>query len=422
MGSRYLVVGAGGREHALARKLADDGVVFVAPGNAGIAADPAIAGCVAIKVDDLEGLAAWAEEHAITLTVVGPEAPLAAGVVDVFEARGLSILGPDAYCAQLESSKVFAKSVMVEAGVATARFEVFEDFRQAEVFVSKARHPLVIKADGLAGGKGTVVSADVCESRAVLHDFMVKQKFGVAAQRVLVEEFLRGKELSFMVLADGKDVFPLATSQDHKRLADGDVGPNTGGMGALVPAPGVSAALASQILEEIVRPVLRALEARGHVYRGFLYAGVMVTDAGPQVLEFNVRLGDPEAQALLFGMQARLGPVLEAAARGAGRDFGDFRPACAVVLAAAGYPESPVLGSAIAWGEALPETIVYSAGVASRGGALVVGGGRVVTVVARGDDLEEAVARAYERANSLRFEGQQMRSDLGRQRFDHSHE
>ncbi|MFU8805970.1 MAG: phosphoribosylamine--glycine ligase, partial [Bradymonadaceae bacterium] len=318
----FLVIGSGGREHTLAWRLSrapDKPRVFVAPGNDGIAADPSIlGGSVDIKIDDFKGLAAFARKYDITLTVVGPEGPLCGGLVDYFEAQGLRIFGPRQDAAELEGSKAFSKDIMRAARVPTADFEVFDEIDDALRHITRTPHPLVIKADGLAAGKGVVISGSVEESRKTLESFMEDRFFGEASSRVIIEEHLVGPELSFMATIDGEHILALATSQDHKRVGEGDTGPNTGGMGAFTPSPHGSRELEQKIIDTVLRPVLDELGSRGISYRGFLYAGLMLTEAGPKVLEFNVRMGDPETQALLFalGDEVDLGEVLMDATRG----------------------------------------------------------------------------------------------------------
>ncbi len=415
--ARYLVIGSGGREHALAWRLAREGAeVFVAPGSDAIARTP---GCRTVPVapSDHDELAAFAKREKVDLTIVGPEAPLCAGLADLFVSRSLPIFGPRRDGARLEGSKTFAKEVMRAAGVPTAAHETFTDFDTAREWIESAPHPLVIKADGLAAGKGVVISEDVAQSVETLREFLIEERFGEASGTVVVEEFLRGPELSFMVITDGERVVRLPTSQDHKRLLDGDRGPNTGGMGAVTPSPWSDPALEEQIETTVIHPVLRELRTRGIDYRGFLYAGLMLTDTGPKVLEFNVRLGDPETQALLFGLSEPLGPVLEAAAREeltSGVLAG--QPACCVVLAAAGYPTDAVKGATI---EGLTSTrddaFVFHAGTARDGDRWVVAGGRVLGVTARGASPTEARSAAYDLAGEIRWDGRQMRLDIGRE-------
>lgn len=413
MAKRYLVVGSGGREHALAWKLASEGAdVWVAPGNAGMAGDERLSGCVPIDALDFDALMDFAQKQRVDLTVVGPEAPLCAGIVDAFEARQLPIFGPTRYCAQLEGSKAFSKGLMAEAGVPTAAYQRFELLAEAAEFVTNQPHPLVIKADGLAAGKGVVVSPDVTTSLDTLQAFMAQGRHGSAGRTVIVENCLTGPEVSFMVVCDGRAAWPMATSRDHKRLLDGDRGPNTGGMGAITPSPDTSPELEAYVIETVIRPVLETLEARGHVYRGFLYAGLMLTPDGPKVLEFNCRLGDPETQALMVAMRGELGALLEAAAAGRGRATGRFESACAVVVAAAGYPDQPQRGAALHVSPTGAQ--IFYAGVARGEQGLVVDGGRVATVVACAHAPEDARNEAYAGVSAIHFEGMQVRGDIGR--------
>ncbi len=421
MGRRYLVVGAGGREHALAWKLAqgaDVESVWVAPGNAGIAADPDITGCLDIAVGDFSALEAFAKENDVTLTVVGPEAPLVDGIVDHFQSAGLAIFGPSAAAAQLEASKAFSKEVMRKAEVPTANFAVFDDEADAIAHIEMARHPLVIKADGLAGGKGVVISQSVDESRETLQSFMAGAKFGESSKTVLIEDFLEGPELSFIVVTDGENVVPLATSRDHKRVGEGDTGPNTGGMGAITPSPNDSLDLQTEIVEMVIRPVLRQMKQRGAPFSGFLYAGLMLTQDGPYVLEFNVRMGDPETQPLLFALNADFGALLESCVAGTLKDgrLSESDAACAIVLASAGYPATPQKGFVI---EGLdtdfgPHTKVFHAGTTrDDSGAFINNGGRVLAVTARGASPADARERAYEAAQHIHWEGMHFRRDIG---------
>lgn len=421
---RILVVGSGGREHALAWRLSLDSdapTVFVAPGNDGIDADERIlGGCVLIQEDAISDLADFAVAQDIDLTVVGPEAPLCAGITDAFRARGLTILGPDAASAQLEASKVFAKNVMNHAGVRTASFETFDVLAQALEYVRRVSHPVVIKADGLAGGKGVVISHSLDLSEKTLTSYMMDGRFGQAGARVVVEEFLSGVELSFMVLTDGERAITLPTSQDHKRLGDGDSGPNTGGMGAISPSPHATRELELMVQDEVITPVLEYMRAQGHTYRGFLYAGLMITDHGAYVLEFNVRLGDPETQALMMGLRGDLGPLFERAALGAlssDDDFVSSEPTCCVVLASKGYPLSPETGYVIqglSQVQACDEIKVFHAATRCNDeGVWSNQGGRVLGVTARARDAYMARVCAYEGVQAITWEGMTFRKDIG---------
>ncbi len=414
--TRYLVVGSGGREHAIAWKLSTetDAVVFVAPGSAGIAATEGVR-CVDLAATHHQALADFAVRERIDLTVVGPEVPLVAGIADHFRARDLCILGPGAAAAQLEGSKAFAKDVMRAAGIPTAAYQAFEDLEPALDYVAHAAHPLVIKADGLAGGKGVVISDDLATSASTLRDFMGQRRFGEASERVVIEECLTGPELSFIVVTDGNGIVTLSTSRDHKRLRDGDRGPNTGGMGAITPSPDATPALDRQLVDTIVRPTLDELRARGLDYRGFLYVGLMLTPTGPQVLEFNVRLGDPETQALLVAMETDLGPTLVDAATGTLQSgtLATTRSACCVVLAADGYPEAPRRGELISPIPHSDVAHVFHAGTSAEADGFATAGGRVLAVVARGDDGAEARRNAYRLAAEITWDGRQMRTDIG---------
>lgn len=420
---KFLVLGSGGREHAIAWKLAsahDAPAVYVAPGNDGIAADPLIAGCHKVDLADHDAVAALAKSLEVDLTIVGPEAPLCAGIVDDFQARDLPVFGPVKAGAMLEASKRFAKEIMDAAGVQTASWETFDALDAALTHVAQSEHPLVIKADGLAGGKGVVISQDLATSQQTLREYMADARFGDASASVVIEEFLEGVELSFMVLTDGARVVPLATSQDHKRLLDNDQGPNTGGMGAISPSPHASDALTSNLVDDVIRPVLGELEARGIHYKGFLYAGLMLTARGPYVLEFNVRLGDPETQALMSAMEADLGEVLLASVSGGvlPESLASERAACCLVLASHGYPFSPRKGDAISGLEDVvsqdASVSVFHAGTRrDEQGVFLTNGGRVLGVTATGPSLDDAKTAAYKAAALISWDGMQLRGDIG---------
>ena len=415
---KLLVIGSGGREHALAWKLAASPrvqKVFVAPGNGGTAREPGVEN---VAIHDLQGLADFAAREQIYLTVVGPEAPLAAGVVDLFRERGLRIFGPTRAAAQLESSKAFAKSFLVRHGIPTAAYESFGDARAAHAYVDACGAPIVVKADGLAAGKGVVVAATAAEAHAAIDRILVHRAMGDAGATLVIEEFLDGEEASFIVLVDGERSLALATSQDHKRLRDGDDGPNTGGMGAYSPAPVVTPALHARIVREIVAPTVRGMAKDGIPYSGFLYAGVMIDRAGnPKVLEFNCRLGDPETQPIVMRLKSDLLPLLEHALDGKLDRIEaqwDRRAALGVVLAAANYPETPRRGDAITGiPPAAEDCHVFHAGTELRDGALVTSGGRVLCVTALGDSVKMAQKRAYETVAAIRFDGMQYRCDIG---------
>ena len=415
---KLLVIGSGGREHALAWKLASSPrvqKVFVAPGNGGTARE---AGVENVAITDLAALADFAAREQIQLTVVGPEAPLAAGVVDLFRERGLRIFGPTKAAAQLESSKAFAKSFLVRHGIPTAGYESFTDARAAHAYVDARGAPIVVKADGLAAGKGVVVATTAAEAHAAIDRILVDRTMGEAGTKLVIEEFLDGEEASFIVLVDGERSLSLATSQDHKRLGDGDEGPNTGGMGAYSPAPVVTPALHARIVREIVTPTVRGMAKDGIPYSGFLYAGVMIDRAGnPKVLEFNCRLGDPETQPILMRLKSDLLPLLEHALDGKLDRIEaewDRRAALGVVLAAANYPETPRKGDAITGiPPAAEDCHVFHAGTELADGKLVTSGGRVLCVTALGDSVKMAQKRAYEAVAAIRFDGMQYRRDIG---------
>ena len=417
-----LVVGSGGREHALAWKIAQSprvGKVFVAPGNAGTARDATLTNVALTAIPDL---VAFAEREHVMLTVVGPEGPLAEGIVDAFRAAGLKIFGPTQAAAQLESSKDFAKAFMARHGIPTAQYRTFVDARAAHAYADERGAPIVIKADGLAAGKGVVVAMELSDAHAAIDAMLVDNAMGDAGARVVVEEFLAGEEASFIVMVDGKHVLPLASSQDHKRLQDGDAGPNTGGMGAYSPAPVVTPELHARIMREIVLPTVNGMAADGIPYTGFLYAGVMIDGAGvPQTLEFNCRMGDPETQPIMARLKSDLVDLIEHAvnARLDAVDAAwDRRTALGVVLAAAGYPDHPRKGDAIAGleritPEAHPDVVVFHAGTTLVDGATVVSGGRVLCVTALADSVRQAQRAAYSAIADLGFAGMQFRTDIG---------
>ncbi len=416
---RVLVIGGGGREHALVWKLRQSpriSALYCAPGNAGIAEE---AECVPIAADDVKGLLRFAEERHIDLTVVGPELPLTLGLVDRFTAAGLSAFGPTAAAARLEGSKAFTKELLRHEHVPTAFFGVFGDPDDAARYVREVGAPVVVKADGLASGKGVFICATVAEALEAVDELMRARLFGDAGGRVVVEEFLEGEEVSFMALTDGTTVLPLATSQDHKRALDGDRGPNTGGMGACSPTPIVTPALQDRILREIMEPVVRGLARQGVRYTGVLYAGLMVQDGHVKVLEFNVRFGDPEAQALLVRLRSDLLELIERACDGrlAGATIDwDARAAVCVVLAAEGYPGAVERGRRIEGVEALRAWQggkVFHAGTKRPDGALVTDGGRVLGVTALGDTIERAVSEAYAAVARISWPGMHYRRDIG---------
>ncbi len=415
---KLLVIGAGGREHAMAWKLTQSPrvqKVYVAPGNGGTASEPGVENVALFEVAEL---VAFAKKEQIHLTVVGPEAPLAAGVVDAFRDAGLRIFGPTRAAAQLESSKDFAKRFMLRHGLPTARYATFTDAAEARAYVEQQGAPIVVKADGLAAGKGVVVARTVAEAQAAIDSFLVSRKLGAAGARVVIEECLQGEEASFIVMADGAHVLALATSQDHKRLRDGDQGPNTGGMGAYSPAPVVTPQVHARVMREIIQPAIAGMAAEGIPYTGFLYAGMMIDQAGnPKTLEFNCRLGDPEAQPILLRLKSDLLDLLDAALDGklasTEADW-DRRCALGVVLAAHGYPDEPRKGDRI---EGLPKAFadcrVFHAGTRAEGKGVVTSGGRVLCVTALGDNLRAARSRAYAAVERVRFDGIHYRKDIG---------
>jgi phosphoribosylamine--glycine ligase len=416
---RVLVIGSGGREHALVWKLRQSPRVealWCAPGNAGIAED---AECVPLAADDVKGLLRFATERKVDLTVVGPELPLTLGLVDAFTAAGLRAFGPTAAAARLEGSKAFAKELLRHERVPTAFFGVFGDPDDAARYIREVGGPVVVKADGLASGKGVFICPTVADALEAVDEIMRKRLFGDAGNRLVVEEFLEGEEVSFMALTDGTTVLPLATSQDHKRALDGDRGPNTGGMGAYSPAPVVTPALEDRILREIVEPVVGGLGRQGIRYTGVLYAGLMVKDGHAKVLEFNVRFGDPEAQVLLARLRSDLCELLERAC--AGRLAGatvewDPRAAVCVVLAAGGYPGAVERGRPIEGLDALRgwrDGIVFHAGTRRSDGGLVTDGGRVLGVTALGDTVDRAVGEVYAGVEKIRWQGMHYRRDIG---------
>ena len=417
---KILVIGGGGREHALAWKLAQSArvsEVIVAPGNAGTARETGVRN-VAVAVSDVEGLLDLAQREGVDLTVVGPEVPLVAGVVDRFESVGLRIFGPRRRAAQLEGSKAFAKDFLLRHRISTAHYAVFTDLQPALAHVRALGAPIVIKADGLAAGKGVVVATSLAEAEAALHDMLGAASAGVAGARVVIEEFLQGEEASYIVMCDGIHALALATSQDHKRRDDGDQGPNTGGMGAYSPAPVVTAEIDRRVLETVIRPTLAGMIADGHAFTGFLYAGLMISPQGEiKVLEFNVRFGDPEAQPILMRLRSDLVDLIEAALEGrldqVQADW-DPRPAVAVVVAAHGYPADVRSGDAINGLDAPAPTgtKVFHAATRSVDGRVLTQGGRVLTVCALGDDVADARARAYAAVDRIEFDGGFCRRDI----------
>jgi phosphoribosylamine---glycine ligase len=415
---KILVVGSGGREHALAWKLAQSEriqMVYVAPGNGGTALDSRLEN---VDITDPAWLAQFAIKEHIGLTVVGPEVPLAAGIVNIFREQGLKIFGPTKEAAQLESSKDFAKAFMKRHRIPTADYQTFADVQAAHKYIKQKGAPIVIKADGLAAGKGVVVAMTEEEAHQAVDMMLSDNKLGDAGARVVIEEFLAGEEASFIVMVDGKNVLPLATSQDHKRLKDNDEGPNTGGMGAYSPAPIVTPALHARIMREIINPTVHGMTKDGIPFTGFLYAGIMIDAKGnPKTLEFNCRMGDPETQPIMARLKTDLVGVMEHAVNGT-LDLveleWDRRTALGVVMAAAGYPDAPRKGDAISGiPEETADCVTFHAGTAMAGGKLTTAGGRVLCVVGLGDSVKMAQKQAYDAIDRIHFDGAQFRRDIG---------
>jgi phosphoribosylamine--glycine ligase len=396
--------------------------VFCAPGNGGMAGD---AICINIGADDIQGLARFVKDNGVSLTVVGPEAPLVSGIVDAFNAEGLTIFGPQGKAALLEGSKAFAKEVMHACSIPTARFGLFTAENPAKTFIRDADYPVVVKADGLAAGKGVLVTSTKEEAYAAVDEVMVKKSFGTAGATVVIEERLSGEEASFIAICDGDHILPLASSQDHKAAFDDDRGPNTGGMGAYSPAPVVDRAVHDTVMERVLYPLVKGLKDRGIVYRGIIYAGLMVSRNGPQVLEYNVRMGDPETQPLLMRCSSDIVPALLEVARGGSIRDMKFEwspgPGVCVVLASGGYPGSYEKGKIISGldqAEEVEGVKVFHAGTKQQDGSLVTSGGRVLGVTASGDDLKTAIGRAYEAASRISFDGMHYRKDIGRKALE----
>lgn len=417
---RIMLIGSGGREHALAWKLAQSPraeIVYVCPGNAGTAAEEGVEN-VPIAADDIHALLRFAEDKTIDLTVVGPEAPLVAGIVDIFQDAGLRIFGPTREAARLEGSKSFSKAFMHRHGIPTAAYGVFEEIQAALDFIHEHGAPIVIKADGLAAGKGVVVAHNIPEAERAVRDMLSGNVFGQAGHKVVIEEFLQGEEASFIAMVDGSHILPLATSQDHKARDDGDQGPNTGGMGAYSPAPIVTPELHARILKEVMEPAVAGLASEGTPYTGFLYAGLMIDQEGnPKVLEFNCRFGDPETQPILMRLRSDLVELIEAALQGRLDRIQaqwDERPALGVVLAAKGYPGAYAKGESL--GRLPPDTPtrkLFHAGTRIEDGRVISTGGRVLCATALGDDLAKARDSAYALANEVTWKGKYHRSDIG---------
>jgi phosphoribosylamine--glycine ligase len=416
---KVLVVGGGGREHALVWKIAQSPRVrkiYCAPGNAGIAQ---MAECLSISADDVKGLTAWAEKEKIDLTVVGPEAPLTLGMVDVFRARGLRVFGPSQKAAEIEGSKAFTKELMKKYGIPTGDSETFTDPAAAVKYIKGKGAPLVVKADGLAAGKGVIICRTVEEALSALDLILVQKAFGTAGAKVVVEEFLEGEEASFLAFTDGETVLPLPTSQDHKAIYDNDQGPNTGGMGAYSPAPVVTEKVHREAMEKVMIPTVRGMAREGRKYQGVLYAGLMIKDDQPKVLEFNARFGDPEAQPLLMRLKSDLIPILEATIDGKlshhKMELEDRSSVC-VVVASGGYPGSYEKGKVISGlqeAARVRDAFVFHAGTAFKEGRVVTNGGRVLGVTALGSGIQEAIQRAYEAVAKISWEGAYYRKDIG---------
>ena len=417
---KILVIGSGGREHALVWKISQSPIVtklFCAPGSAAIGE---LAQCLAINPEQIEKLADFAEKEKIDLTVVGPELPLTLGITDLFETRGLRIFGPNKTAAQLEGSKAFAKEILQENNIPTATFGTFTDQVVAKQHIERHPAPYVIKADGLAAGKGVVISLTINDALDVVDKILVKKVFGEAGEKVVIEEFLEGEEVSFMVLTDGQHILPLASSQDHKRVFDNDQGPNTGGMGAYSPAPVVTPSVQKRIFDEILNPLLTGLKKKGITYRGVIYVGLMITKTGPKVLEFNVRFGDPECQPIMMRLKSDLVPLLEATIDGKLNQvqpewYED--PAVCVVLSARGYPGTYDKGYEIRGLDKLrhwDKGFVFHAGTAKENGRWLTSGGRVLGVTARGSDIGNAVKNAYAAVSQISWDGMHYRKDIAR--------
>jgi phosphoribosylamine--glycine ligase len=422
---KVLVIGSGGREHALVWKIAQSPKVdklYCAPGNAGTAE---LAENVEIKADDLEALKSFALKNKIDLTVVGPEAPLVAGIVNLFEKEGLKIFGPRQEAALIEGSKVFAKQIMTKYDIPTARSGIFSKASEAIAYINEMGAPIVVKADGLAAGKGVIVARTKDEAASAVKSIMERKEFGRAGDNVVIEECLVGEEASIIAFTDGNSIVPLASSQDHKRIFDNDRGPNTGGMGAYSPAPVVTDRLMSQIDLEILKPFVAGLRQEGIVYKGVLYAGVMVTKKGPLVLEFNARFGDPETQPILMRMKSDIVPIFEAIIEGRLDDRlieWDERAAVCVVLAAGGYPGTYGKGAPIEGLDKigqLEDVMVFHAGTRDEGRGTVTAGGRVLGVTALGGSIKFAIDKAYRAVDMIRFKGMQYRRDIGKKAQQH---
>ena len=417
---KVLVTGGGGREHALVWKISQSPKVekvYCAPGNAGIAD---MAEIVDISASDIDGLARFAEREGIDLTVVGPEVPLTMGIVDLFEKKGLKIFGPSKAAAEMEGSKAFSKTIMKKYNVPTAAYETFTSLDEAFAYIDKLGAPIVIKADGLAAGKGVTVAQTVEEAKDAVRQMMEDKSFGCAGEKVVIEEFMEGEEASYLVFSDGKNIVPLSTTQDHKAVFDGDKGPNTGGMGAYSPAPVVTDEIEEEVLEKIIRPTIDGMAAEGKTYKGILYAGLMITDEGPKTVEFNCRFGDPECQPILMRMKSDIIPVIEAAIEGRLDSVEiewEDRATVAVVMAAGGYPGTYEKGKVITGLDSVKDEkdlFVFHAGTSLKDGQVVTNGGRVLAVTALGEGVEEAISTAYEAVDKISWDGAYFRTDIGK--------
>ncbi len=426
---KVLVVGNGGREHALVWKIRQSPLVeevYCAPGNAGIAE---LADCVPIDTSNIVEVADFAQTIKADLTVVGPELPLVLGIGDEFRRRGMSVFCPDRAAAEIEGSKAFAREFMQRHKIPAPRYEICAAREEAQAFLGRAPfgYPLVIKADGLASGKGTVVAKDAAEAKGVVAQMMTDKRFGSAASKLVMEEFLSGEEVSFLVLSDGSRVVPMVSVQDHKRAFDGDQGPNTGGMGTVSPATNLSLDVHKQIMQEIILPTIAGLAGEGRRFLGVLYAGLMITDTGPRVLEFNARFGDPECQVIMPRLRSDIVPLLQQAAEGQIKDTRlewAKEPAVCVVLASKGYPDGPETGQTVQGLESLrgePDVFVYHAATAQRDGQVVTVGGRVLGITALGANLDAAVARAYQAVQKVSFPGMHYRKDIGQKALARLH-
>jgi phosphoribosylamine--glycine ligase len=417
---KVLVVGGGGREHALVWKIAQSkGVskIYCAPGNAGISRQATIA---PIQANDLNGLLEFALKEKIDLTVVGPEDPLTKGIVDLFESKGLSIFGPSGKAAQIEGSKAFAKEMMRKCGIPTSSYEIFKDRQKAVAYLKGQKLPIVVKADGLAAGKGVMVCKTLEEAFRAVDQILVDRAFGEAGSQVVIEECLVGEEASCLAFTDGKTILSMASCQDHKAIFDGDQGPNTGGMGAYSPAPVVTDVIHEKVIQEVLKPIVKEMAAEGMPYKGVLYAGIMVCDGVPKVLEFNARFGDPETQPILMRMKGDVVPILEACIRG---DLSqckiewDSRPSVCVVMASKGYPGNYDKGKVIEGLEEvdrMKDVFVFHAATASEGGRVVTSGGRVLGVTGLGEDIPEAIETTYQAVKKISWEGAHYRTDIGK--------